>query len=114
MLVQLSFPSKSGKSNQKAVYEFSDCRSLETAIATLKATNARKANKPTTTFEVIESHNGPIYRWDSNTNKFINEHQQNAHNHVEVKKAKIDEFFDTIEEFIVLHKPMVTCANCSL
>ena len=118
MLVKLSFPSKSGKSIQKAVYEFADCRSLETAVATLKATKARKANKSTTTFEVIESHLGPIYRWDSHSNKFINERKQNARSYVEIKKAqyrqekmnklnvKIDEFFDTIEDFIILHKPM--------
>ena len=118
MLVKLSFPSKSKKTICKAVYEFADCRSLETAIATLKATKARKANKPTTTFEIIESHNGPIYRWDSHSNKFINERKQNSRSYVEMKKAqyreeklnkinaKIDEFFDTIEEFVLLHKPM--------
>lgn len=118
MLVKLSFPSKSKKTICKAVYEFADCRSLETAIATLKATKARKANKSTTTFEVIESHNGPIYRWDSHSNKFINERKQNDRSYVEMKKAqyreekmnkinaKIDGFFDTIEDFILLHKPM--------
>ena len=118
MLVKLSFPSKSKKTISKAVYEFADCRSLETAIATLKATKARKANKSTTTFEVIESHNGPIYRWDSHSNKFINERKQNDRAYVEMKKAeykrskdnqiiaKIAEFFDTIEEFVILHKPM--------
>ena len=126
MLVQLSFPSKTKKTICKAVYEFADCRSLETAIATLKATKARKANKITTSFEVIESHNGPIYRWDSHSNKFINERKQNARSYVEMKKAqyqeeklnkinaKIDGFFDTIEDFILLHKPMATNANCSL
>ena len=118
MLVKLFFPSKSKKTICKAVYEFSDCRSLETAIATLKATKARKANKSTTTFEVIESYNGPIYRWDSHSNKFINENKQNGRIYVEMKKAqhkqekmnqinaKIDGFFDTIEDFIVLYKPM--------
>lgn len=118
MLVKLSFPSKSGKSIQKAVYEFADCRSLETAIATLKATKARKANKSTTTFEVIESYDKAIYRWDSHSNKFINEGIQNKRSYIEMKKAqyrqekmnklnvKIDEFFDTIEDFIILHKPM--------
>ena len=118
MLVKLSFPSKSKKTICKAVYEFADCRSLETAVATLKATKSRKANEPDTTFEVIESHNGPIYRWDSHSNKFINERKQNDRNYVEMKKAQyreekmnkinatIDEFFDTIEDFILLHKPM--------
>ena len=118
MLVKLSFPSKSKKTICKAVYEFADCRSLDTAIATLKATKARKANKPTTIFKVIESYLGPIYRWDSHSNKFINERQQTDRSYVEMKKAqyrdeklnriniKIDEFFDTIEEFTVLHKPM--------
>ena len=118
MLVKLSFPSKSKKTICKAVYEFADCRSLETAIATLKATKARKANKPTTTFEVIESYDRAIYRWDSHSNKFINERKQNARSYVEIKKAqyreekmnkinaKIDGFFDTIEDFILLHKPM--------
>ena len=78
MLVKLSFPSKSKKTICKAVYEFADCRSLDAAIATLKATKARKANKPTTTFEVIESYDKAIYRWDSiatnlsmNANKLI-------------------------------------------
>ena len=117
MLVKLSFPSKSKKTICKAVYEFADCRSLETAIATLKATKARKANKSTTTFEVIESYDKAIYRWDSHSNKFINERQQNDRSYVEMKKAqyreeklnklnaKIDGFFDTIE-FVLLHKPM--------
>jgi len=118
MLVQLTFPSKTGKTIQKAVYEFSDCRNLKTAVATLKSTNARKAHKPTTIFKVIESYLGPIYRWDSHSNKFINERKQNARAYVEMKKgeykqikdnqinAKIGEFFDTIEEFVILHKPM--------
>ena len=118
MLVKLSFPSKSKKTICQAVYEFADCRSLETAIATLKATKARKANKSTTTFEVIESYDKAIYRWDSHSNKFINERKQNSRSYVEMKKAqykeekinqinaKIDEFFDTIEEFVLLHKPM--------
>ena len=125
MLVKLSFPSKSKKSICKAVYEFADCRSLETAIATLKATKARKANKLTTTFEVIESHNGPIYRWDSHSNKFINERKQDSRTYVEMKKAqykeekanqinaKIDEFFDTIEEFVLLYKPMCQSLEAS-
>jgi hypothetical protein len=118
MLVQLTFPSKSGKSIQRAVYEFSDCRSLETAVATLKATKARKAHKSTTLFTVINSHTGPIYRWDSHSNKFINERKQDTRAYVEMKKAEykrtkdnkinamIVEFFDTIEEFVILHKPM--------
>ena len=118
MLVKLSFPSKSKKTICKAVYEFADCRSLETAIATLKATKARKANKPTTIFEVIESYDKAIYRWDSHSNKFINERKQNDRSYVEMKKAqyrqekinqintKIDRFFNTIEEFVILHKPM--------
>ena len=118
MLVKLSFPSKSKKTICQAVYEFSDCRSLETAIATLKATKARKANKPTTTFEVIESYDKAIYRWDSRSNKFINERKHNDDSYIEMKKAqykqekmnqintKIDGFFDTIEEFVLLHKPM--------
>ena len=118
MLVKLSFPSKSKKTICNAVYEFADCRSLDTAIATLKATKARKANKPTTTFDVIESYDKAIYRWDSHSNKFINERKQTDCGYVEMKKAqykqekmnqinaKIDEFFDTIEDFIVLHKPM--------
>ena len=125
MLVKLSFPSKSKKTICKAVYEFADCRSLETAVATLKATEARKANKPTTTFEIIESHDGPIYRWDSHSNKFINERKQNARIYVEMKKAqyrekklneinaKIDKFFDTIEDFILLHKPMCQSVKLS-
>ena len=118
MLVQLTFPSKTGKTICKAVYEFADCRSLETAVDTLKATKARKAHKSTTTFEVIESHLGPIYRWDSHSNKFISEQKQTVRGYVEMKKAeykqrkdnqinaKIGEFFDTIEEFVILHKPM--------
>ena len=126
MLVQLTFPSKSGKSIQKAVYEFADHLSLEIAVTTLKATNARKANKFTTTFKVIESHNGPIYRWDSHSNKFINERKQIARAYAEIKKAeykrskdnqttaKIAEFFDTIEEFVILHKPMCQSRQCPL
>ena len=118
MLVQLTFPSKTGKTICKAVYEFSDCRDLKTAVATLKATKARKAHKSTTTFKVIESHLGPIYRWDSHSNKFISEQKQTVRGYVEMKKAeykqrkdnqinaKIAEFFDTIEEFVILHKPM--------
>lgn len=125
MLVQLTFPSKSGKSIQKAVYEFSDHLSLETAVATLKATKARKAHKSTTTFEVIESHFGPIYRWDSHSNKFISEQKQTVRGYVEMKKAeykqwkdyqitaKIAEFFDTIEEFVILHKPMCQFSKLS-
>ena len=126
MLVQLSFPSKTGKSIQKAVYEFADCRSLETAVATLKAIGAKKANKSTTTFEVIEFYDKAIFRWDSKRNKFVNERVINNRGYVEMKKAqyreeklnkinaKIDGFFDTIEDFILLHKPMATNANCSL
>ena len=125
MLVQLTFPSKTGKTICKAVYEFSDCRSLETAVATLKATKARKAHKSTTTFEVIESHHGPIYRWDSHSNKFISEQKQTVRGYVEMKKAeykkskdnqinaKIGEFFDTIEEFVILHKPMCQLVKVS-
>ena len=118
MLVQLNFPSKSGKSIQKAVYEFADCRSLETAIACLKSVGAKKANKSTTTFEVIESYDKAIFRWDSERNKFVHERAIIKRSYVKMKKAqyreekmnkidaKIGEFFDTIEEFILLHKPM--------
>ena len=118
MLVKLSFPSKSGKSIQKAVYEFADCRSLETAIATLKAVGAKRANRSTTTFEVIESYDKAIFRWDSERNKFLHDRAIIKRGYVEMEKAqykeekinqinaKIDEFFDTIEEFVLLHKPM--------
>ena len=118
MLVKLTFPSKTGKSIQKAVYEFADCRSLETAIACLKSVGAKRANRSTTTFEVIESYDKAIFRWDSERNKFLHDRAIIKRGYVEMKKvqyreekmnnidAKIGEFFDTIEEFILLHKPM--------
>ena len=118
MLVQLSYYSKSGKSTQFAVYEFPDHISLNSAIYTLKRTGAKKANKEETIFQKIDSWNKNVYRWDSNRSKFISEQLQRKISRIEERKAqyqdekinkintKIDGFFDTIEDFIVLHKPM--------
>ena len=118
MLVQLSYTSKSGKSTQFAVYEFPDRVSFNSAIYTLKRSGAKKANKENTSFQEIDSWDKNVYRWDSDRNKFISEQLQRKISFIEEKKAqyrdeklnriniKIDEFFDTIEEFIVLHKPM--------
>jgi len=118
MLVQLSYNSKSGKSTQFAVYEFPDHLSLNSAIYTLKRTGAKKANKENTKFQEIDSWNKNVHRWDSNRSKFISEQLQRKISYIEERKAqyqdekidkinaKIDGFFDTIEDFIVLHKPM--------
>jgi len=119
MLVKLSFPSKTKKTTCIAVYEFADGRTLDACVATLKATNAKRANKETTTFEVIDSHSGPIYRWDTNANKFVSERKQLERAYFTTKVQeyravvdkviddKISEFFtEWMEDYRLLHKPM--------
>tara|TARA_Y100001938_G_scaffold145334_1_gene221740 strand:+ start:1047 stop:1418 length:372 start_codon:yes stop_codon:yes gene_type:complete len=121
MLVQLSFPSRSNKTIRKAVYEFGDRISLKQAIRCLKSTDANRANLPTTNFEIIPFHNGQIYRWDSNSKKFINQRKQEeiaqklAETHQNWRyeaeefcvESLINRFFDPIiDDFRILHKPM--------
>ena len=116
MLVQLSFPSRSNKTICKAVYEFGDRISLRRAISCLKAADVKRANSPMTNFEMIAFYDGPIYRWDSNSKKFINQHKQEerAHNFKLAEthqnwrfESVINRFFDSItDDFILLRKPM--------
>mgnify|MGYP001191215733 FL=1 len=116
MLVQLSFPSRSNKTICKAVYEFGDRISLRRAISCLKAADVKRANSPMTNFEMIAFHDGPIYRWDSNCKKFINQRKQEerAHNFKLAEthqnwrsESVINRFFDSItDDFILLRKPM--------
>jgi hypothetical protein len=121
MLVELSFPSKTGKTIQTKVFDVSGRRNLSAAIACLETAKVSGLHRKGATFRQIESYDGPIYVWQSDIKKFVSERKIEALAYVAMKKEqykksrddnfmrKVSVFFDvSCDDFILLHKPFVT------
>lgn len=121
MLIKLTFPSKTGKTIQTMVFDVqSRHNTMMSAVSHLKSMRIHKMNRIGATVSVIESYNGPIYRWDSNRKKYVSDRKIEAESFVanklmEIRKEKennfmrkVGVFFDVNgDDFRLLHKPWV-------
>ena len=122
MLIQLTFPSKTGKTIQTKVFDVpSRHETFTSAVSQLKSSKISGLTRKGAILRQIESYDGPIYRWDSKTQKYVSERKINAESYVankimEIKQEKENNFMRKVgvfldvngDDFRLLHKPWAT------